>query len=121
VILVTGADGFLGRHVVRRFGDDAAGLPLRIFGRKAQPRDRQNVEVATGDLGDEASLRRAVEGIDTIVHLASKNIDHDGTGYAEVNVEGTRRLCQAAVAASLRSRMTSSSKRSPGSEQPRAI
>ena len=99
MILVTGADGFLGRHVVRRYGDDPTGPPLRILVRKVQPDRRQDIEVVTGDLGDEASLRRAVEGIDTVVHLASKNIDHDGSGYAEVNVEGTRRLCQAAAAA----------------------
>jgi nucleoside-diphosphate-sugar epimerase len=99
VILVTGAGGFLGRHVVRRCGDDPSGPPLRIFVRKALTGHRQGIEVVTGDMGDEASLRTAVEGIDTIVHLASKNIDHDGSGYTEVNVEGTRRLCRAAVAA----------------------
>jgi len=99
VILVTGADGFLGRHVVRRCVDDPSGPPLRILVRNVQPGHRQDIQVVTGDIADEASLRRAVEGIDTIVHLASKNIDHDGSGYAEVNVEGTRRLCAAAVAA----------------------
>ncbi|HSY49706.1 MAG TPA: NAD-dependent epimerase/dehydratase family protein [Thermoanaerobaculia bacterium] len=99
MILITGANGFLGRHIVRRCAGQPSESQPRVLVRKVQPVHQGDFEVVTGDLADEASLRQATEGIETIVHVASKNIDHDGSGYDEVNVEGTRRLCRAAVAA----------------------
>ena len=50
--------------------------------------------VAT-DLLDQAGLEHALAGAGTVIHLASKNVDRDGSGF-DVNVETTRRLCRAA-------------------------
>lgn len=50
----------------------------------------------TGDLTNEPAITEAVKGVKTIIHLASKNIDHDNTGFNAINVEGTRKLCEAA-------------------------
>jgi nucleoside-diphosphate-sugar epimerase len=100
VILVTGADGFLGRHVVRRFLETSE--PLRILVRDAARYPRGGVEVVEGDLRDPAALPAAMRGADAVVHLASKNVDRDGSGYDAVNVEGTRAVCRAAVDAGVR-------------------
>ncbi len=102
MILVTGGTGFLGRRLVRRWSEAGEGPPLRVLSRQAEGASYTSplgVEVAYGDLGDEISLRQAAAGVSAIVHLASKNIDRDGSGFAEVNVEGTRRLCRAAIEA----------------------
>jgi len=102
MILVTGGTGFLGCRLVRRWSEAGEGPFLRLLSR--QPEEASStcppgVEVAYGDLRDELSLRQAAAGVSAIVHLASKSVDRDGSGFAEVNVEGTRRLCRAAIEA----------------------
>jgi len=104
-VLVTGAGGFLGRHVVRRWAEANPGRPLRAL-LHHPPEGGQEVpgcvEVMLGDLLDASQLRQAVAGVETVVHLASKNVDHDGSGFEQVNVEGTRSLCREALAAGVR-------------------
>lgn len=101
MILITGGNGFIGRHVVGRFAE-ASRWPPRAFDvhfgddfDAAYP----DVEAIRGDLLDEANLEAALEGVDCVVHLASKHVDHDGSGFERINVEGTRALCRAAAAA----------------------
>ncbi|MFD8396732.1 NAD-dependent epimerase/dehydratase family protein [Streptomyces sp. NPDC059680] len=61
------------------------------------------VEPAYGDLGDAESLRQAVEGVDVVLHGAGRVVDY-GTHaqFWETNVEGTRRLLDAAAGAGVR-------------------
>lgn len=97
-VLVTGANGFLGSSIVRalrRNGDE-----VRAFVRPGRKIDAPDIEVVEGDLADAASLERAVEGVDAVVHAAARVLT---TGkweeFAEANVRGTRRVLQAARAA----------------------
>jgi predicted dehydrogenase/nucleoside-diphosphate-sugar epimerase len=79
-ILVTGANGLIGRHLVRRLLQE--GNPVRIFVRRqpeAEFRNDDNVEVFLGDLGDPAAVDRAVAGTEIVYHLgaAMKGSAHD--------------------------------------------
>jgi len=101
-VLVTGGTGLVGGAIVRallkrkRLARVLARIPARaraLFG--------ERVEIAAGDLRDPESLRRACEGIGEIYHVAGAvdtHIHSDGE-FLDTNVEGTRRLLEAARAA----------------------
>lgn len=101
MILVTGAGGFIGRHVVRGLSAVAPGSVRAFDLRFADDfsRDFAGVEAVQGDLADADAMAKAVAGVHTVVHLASKHVDHDGTGFERVNVLGTRAVCRAAAEA----------------------
>jgi uncharacterized protein YbjT (DUF2867 family) len=72
VILVTGGTGFVGPKVVHTLRE--RDLPVRCLVRKpsaeaAKPLAAWGCEVVQGDITDAASLRRAIEGCDVVVHL----------------------------------------------------
>ncbi|HET7637907.1 MAG TPA: NAD(P)H-binding protein, partial [Ktedonobacteraceae bacterium] len=78
MILITGAGGYIGRHLVQRLV--AQGERPRCLVRNIQrakmilPADK--VELVQGDTTQPASLTAAVHGIDTIVHAAFITADH---------------------------------------------
>jgi dihydroflavonol-4-reductase len=70
--LVTGATGFVGSAVLRSLL--AEGLRVRALARPASPRanlDGLEVEIAEGDLSDQASLVRALTGVRFLFHVAA--------------------------------------------------
>src|SRR5579864_6709182 len=100
-ILVTGSIGGIGRAVVERLAGD--GNALRTLDRTARPPGQQ-AEHLPCDMRDIAAVRRAVDGVETVVHLAA--ISHDRYGSPEevlaVNVLGTLNLLQACAEAGVR-------------------
>ena len=74
-LLVTGAAGFLGRHVVEAAIE--SGHEVRALvraGSKTVPmvwESRSAIELVQGDLRDRASLPALVEGVDCVIHLAA--------------------------------------------------
>jgi uncharacterized protein YbjT (DUF2867 family) len=76
-ILVTGGTGTLGRLVVRRLHD--AGYDLRVLSRRSHAA-KDGIEFMTGDLATGEGIEPAVDGAETIVHLAgSARGDEDKT------------------------------------------
>jgi nucleoside-diphosphate-sugar epimerase len=98
--LVTGATGFAGGHLARQMQKE--GHAVRVLARasqKAHARASEGFEIATGDLADAAALDRAVAGCEAVFHVAAL-YRVDGVAdrmFQEVNVEGTRRLLEAAL------------------------
>ena len=99
MILVTGATGFIGQHVVRTLMKSSQ-EDIRILlleSERGKEADFPGVQAVFGDLCNETVINKALSDVDTIIHLASKNIDHDGTGFHRVNVEGTGVLSRSAA------------------------
>ena len=99
-VLITGANGFIGAHVVRAALKHQ--LDVRVLVRPNS--DRRNLEgltvqVCEGDLTDHDSLDRAVMGVDTLVHVGARyDLSRRGrAGIWRANVEGTRALMQSAL------------------------
>ncbi len=77
MILVTGSNGFLGSAVVRRLAD-SSDIPVRCLVRPGSSTvriddlvDSRRVEVLRGTLDDRGDCEAAVEGVDTVYHLAA--------------------------------------------------
>lgn len=101
-VLVSGASGFLGSALVRAFR--RAGHPVRAMVRSTSPLttlDRADCDIAYGDLLDPPSLAAAMEGIAVLVHAAAdyRLWARDPGELYRANVEGTRAILSAAIAA----------------------
>jgi nucleoside-diphosphate-sugar epimerase len=101
VILVTGASGFIGRHLVAALAADKQAVDAPVgarhtvralvrsdAGARAMP---EGVDIARGDVADVDSLRRAAAGVDLVFHLAGSYRD-DGPELHATHVTGTSNL-----------------------------
>jgi NADH dehydrogenase len=102
MILVTGATGFIGTHLLPRLIRDA-GLKIRMFVRPGSdleglPRGL-TLSAMVGDIGDSEALLSAMSGVHTIIHLVGT--DHRGrhAHLKDVDVAAARALTAAAVSA----------------------
>jgi uncharacterized protein YbjT (DUF2867 family) len=102
MILVTGANGFIGTHVVRRLHETGT-APIRAMVRiRSKARIPDGVDVVEADLTRPQSLGPAVAGVEAIVHAAAitANLRQPYPGaYDAINRGGTENLVAAARAA----------------------
>ncbi|MFN2471508.1 MAG: complex I NDUFA9 subunit family protein [Gaiellaceae bacterium] len=102
MILVTGATGFVGPKVANAIA--GAGHEIRVLERKPSNAERAGVrasETAQGDMTDADSLRRAVDGCDTVIHLVAIRQGKPEL-FERIMVDGTRALLAAAKEAGAR-------------------
>jgi dihydroflavonol-4-reductase len=100
-ILVTGATGFLGAHLLERLLLTESSR-LRVLARTGASEWRaRGIEGIEGSILDESACAAALRGVDSVFHLAGKVSRHpeDGPELYRVHVRGTAILCRAAKAA----------------------
>lgn len=98
-VLVTGSNGRIGSyliHLLLERGDQVCGLDQHHCDFSAT-----DYEAVVGILHDEATVRRALRGVDAVVHLAAVMSwsPQDETHMFQTNVEGTRILLEASTKA----------------------
>ncbi|MBL8678914.1 MAG: NAD-dependent epimerase/dehydratase family protein [Myxococcales bacterium] len=97
-VLVTGASGFLGSHVVERLkarGDSVRALVRRSSNTKLL--EKLEVELAYGAIDQHDTLPAAVEDVDAIIHCAGLVKARDAEEFDAVNHKGSEALALAAI------------------------
>jgi NAD dependent epimerase/dehydratase len=108
-ILVTGADGFIGSHLVEKLLFLGFDVRAFVFYNSfnswgwldyIHPKNKNKIDVFVGDIRDSYCVRRAVVDCDVIVHLAAliaiPYSYYSPDSYVDTNVKGTLNILQAA-------------------------
>jgi NAD dependent epimerase/dehydratase len=110
-ILVTGADGFIGSHLVEHLVELGCDVRAFVFYNsfnswgwldEAAPAVRRSIDVFAGDIRDPHGVHTAMQGCDVVLHLAAliaiPYSYHSPDTYVDTNVKGTLNVLQAARA-----------------------
>lgn len=107
--LVTGADGFIGSHLVEHLIEK--GIEVKAFTYynsfntwgwidTFSEKKQKEIEIFSGDIRDPNGVRRAMKGVDVVFHLAALIAIpfsyHSPDSYVDTNIKGTLNILQAA-------------------------
>jgi len=101
--LVTGAGGFVGAALVRQLVREGYKVRALLLSRETVFNlDKVEVELFVGNVLDKTAVREAVQNVDFVFHSAALYdgipfYDQTAKRMYEINVEGTRNICQAAL------------------------
>jgi NAD dependent epimerase/dehydratase len=110
-VLVTGADGFIGSHLVEALLAKGCNVRAFVFYNSfnswgwldtLDPETQKKLDVFTGDIRDPNGVREAMAGCDVVFHLAALIAIpfsyHSPDSYIDTNIKGTLNVLQAAKA-----------------------
>lgn len=108
-ILVTGADGFIGSHLVEALVHDGCNVRAFVLYNSFNSwgwldhtgeEIKKNIDIFAGDIRDPHGVKKAMDGCDVVFHLAAligiPYSYHSPDTYVETNVKGTLNIVQAA-------------------------
>jgi len=101
-VLVTGATGFIGRHLIERLTHEGAHTRALVLSiEDASAIESLGVEIVHGDIRDYQAVERAMKDCQLVFHLAAKT---EAPGlprkiFRAVNVQGTENIARAALSA----------------------
>jgi NADH dehydrogenase len=96
VILLTGATGVVGGELLPALLADGQEIRALVRDPRKLGEHRVDVQISLGDIGDPFSLRHAMRGVDTVIHLAATIRDQPGGTIEELNGLATMRLLRSA-------------------------
>ena len=97
-VLVTGATGFIGKHLASKLAEANVRCLARGSSSKEKVRELQSYgEVVYGDVRDRESLQKAVNGVDAVIHLVGimAGMTKEKVTYEQIHVQGMRNLVNA--------------------------
>ena len=106
MILVTGASGYLGSHIVKRLVE--AGRPVKALVRQRAWAEAEGrlaslqIEWAEGDVTQPETLTTALQDVETVIHTVAIAIEKGGRTYETINFQGTVHVVDAAKAAGVK-------------------
>lgn len=108
-VLITGADGFIGSHLAEMLLEEGAEVKAFTFYNSFNkwgcleelPKEKlKEIEIFSGDIRDPNGVYEAVQGVDTVFHLAALIAIpfsyHSPDSYVDTNIKGTLNILQAA-------------------------
>ena len=96
VILLTGATGVVGGELLPALLDEGHKVRVLVRDPRKLGEHRVDVQITLGDLRDPLSIRHAMRGVDTVIHLAATIRDQPGGTIEELNGLATLRLLRLA-------------------------
>jgi nucleoside-diphosphate-sugar epimerase len=99
-VLITGATGFIGSHLVERnlIEKNVVRILALPGDQKAKAFESRGIDVVYGDIRDARAVERAIEGREVVFHLAAVVTDWAPKRlFEQINVAGTRNVCEASL------------------------